>query len=157
MRLEVDGREVGIRFSASHMIPGHSKCGRLHGHSYAVRLALLGETGERGMVVDFLEVKKVLKGIVEEFDHRVILPGNCPYLRLKLGDEVEATTDGKRYVFPAEDVVIIDAVESSAEEMARVILDMLVDRMRFPKNVTQVEVGVYEEQGQAAWATKALR
>ncbi len=109
------------------------------------------------MVVDFLEVKKVLKGIVEEFDHRVILPGNCPYLRLKLGDEVEATTDGKRYVFPAEDVVIIDAVESSAEEMARVILDMLVDRMRFPKNVTQVEVGVYEEQGQAAWATKALR
>jgi len=157
MRLEVDGREVGIRFSASHMIPGHSKCGRLHGHSYAVRLALHGEAGERGMVVDFLEVKKVLRSIVDEFDHRVILPGNCPYLRLKLGDEVEATTDGKRYVFPAEDVVVIDAVESSAEEMARVILDMLIARMQFPINVTQVEVGVYEEQGQAAWATRTLR
>jgi len=157
MRLEIDGREAGIKFSASHMIPGHSKCGRLHGHSYSIRLVLHGEKGERGMVVDFLTVKQTLRAIAEEFDHRVILPGNCPHLKLKLGEEVEATTQGKRYIFPAEDVVIIDAEESSTEEMARVILEMLLQRMTFPANVKEVEIGIYEELGQSVFASRKLR
>jgi 6-pyruvoyltetrahydropterin/6-carboxytetrahydropterin synthase len=157
MRLEIDGREAGIKFSASHMIPGHSKCGRLHGHSYNIKLVLHGEKGERGMVVDFLTVKQTLRAIAEEFDHRVILPGNCPHLKLKLGEEVEATTQGKRYIFPAEDVVIIDAEESSTEEMARVILEMLLQRMTFPANVKEVEIGIYEELGQSAFASRKLR
>jgi len=155
--LEIDGREAGIKFSASHMIPGHSKCGRLHGHSYNIKLVLHGEKGERGMVVDFLTVKQTLRAIAEEFDHRVILPGNCPHLKLKLGEEVEVTTQGKRYIFPAEDVVIIDAEESSTEEMARVILEMLLQRMTFPANVKEVEIGVYEELGQSAFASRKLR
>jgi 6-pyruvoyltetrahydropterin/6-carboxytetrahydropterin synthase len=108
-------------------------------------------------VVDFLTVKQTLRAIAEEFDHRVILPGNCPHLKLKLGEEVEATTQGKRYIFPAEDVVIIDAEESSTEEMARVILEMLLQRMTFPANVKEVEIGIYEELGQSAFASRKLR
>ena len=157
MRLEIDGSKAGIRFSASHFIPGHPKCGRLHGHSYSVNLVLHGEKGERGMVLDFVPLKKVLREIADDFDHRVILPGNSGQIKLKTGKEVEVTTKGKRYVFPAEDVVVIDAEESSAEELARVILELFVQRMELPKNVSEVEIGVYEEQGQSAWASKKLR
>jgi hypothetical protein len=74
-----------------------------------------------------------------------------------VGKEVEVLAKGKRYVFPAEDVVVIDAEESSAEEMARVILEMLLQRMDLPDNVSEVEVGVYEELGQSAWSSKRLR
>jgi len=157
MRLELDGRQAGIRFSASHLIPGHPKCGRLHGHSYSISLILAGEKGEKGMVIDFLPIKEALREIADEFDHRVILPGNSRQLELNMGKEVEAKAAGKRYVFPAEDVVVIDAEESSAEEMARVVLEMLVQRMAMPENVSQVEIGVYEELGQGAWASKKLR
>ncbi|MDD1769897.1 MAG: 6-pyruvoyl tetrahydropterin synthase family protein [Methanomassiliicoccales archaeon] len=157
MRLEIDGSKAGVRFSASHFIPGHPKCGRLHGHSYSVNLVLHGEKGERGMILDFVPLKNALREIADEFDHRVILPGNSKSMKLKTGKAVEVTTGDKRYVFPSEDVVVIDAEESSAEEMANVILEMFLQRIDLPSNVSEIEVGVYEEQGQGAWASKKLR
>jgi 6-pyruvoyltetrahydropterin/6-carboxytetrahydropterin synthase len=157
MRLEIDGREAGIKFSACHFIPGHDKCGRLHGHAYILRLVLHGEKGERAMVMDFVPLKRALRGIAEELDHHILLPGNCPYMEMQLGEEVVVKVKGKRYVFPAEDVIILDAEESSAEEIARVIMEMLMQKVHFPKNVALVEVGVDEELGQSAWVSRDLR
>ena len=157
MRLEIDGREAGIKFSACHFIPGHEKCGRLHGHSYILRLVLHGEKGDRAMVMDFVPLKRALREIADELDHHILLPGNCPYMEMQLGEEVVVKVKGKRYVFPAEDVIILDAEESSAEEIARVILEMLMQKVEFPKNVTLVEVGVDEELGQSAWVSRDLR
>jgi 6-pyruvoyltetrahydropterin/6-carboxytetrahydropterin synthase len=157
MRLEIDGREAGIKFSACHFIPGHDKCGRLHGHAYILRLVLHGEKGERAMVMDFVPLKRALRGIADELDHHILLPGNCPYMEMQLGEEVVVKVKGKRYVFPAEDVIILDAEESSAEEIARVIMEMLMQEVEFPGNVSLVEVGVDEELGQSAWVSRDLR
>jgi 6-pyruvoyltetrahydropterin/6-carboxytetrahydropterin synthase len=157
MRLEIDGREAGIKFSACHFIPGHDICGRLHGHAYILRLVLHGEKGERAMVMDFVPLKRALRGIADELDHHILLPGNCPYMEMQLGEEVVVKVKGKRYVFPAEDVIILDAEESSAEEIARVIMEMLMQKVEFPDNVSLVEVGVDEELGQSAWVSRDLR
>jgi 6-pyruvoyltetrahydropterin/6-carboxytetrahydropterin synthase len=102
-------------------------------------------------------LKKALRGIADELDHHILLPGNCPHMELRIAEEVTVTAQGKRYVFPLEDVIVLDAVETSAEELARVILEMLQQRVRFPGNVASVEVGVDEELGQSAWVTKDLR
>ena len=48
MILEIDGEHSGIRFSASHFIPRHEKCSRLHGHTYILRLRLDGDIGKEG-------------------------------------------------------------------------------------------------------------
>ncbi|MGD0057235.1 MAG: 6-pyruvoyl tetrahydropterin synthase family protein [Methanomassiliicoccales archaeon] len=157
MRLEIDGTEAGIRFSACHFITEHAKCGRLHGHVYGLRLVLHGEKGVNGMIMDFIELKKVMRKIVDDFDHRVLLPGNCPRVVLSVGDEIVAKVGKKRYVFPAEDVVILDIEEASAEEVARVMLARILEEVRFPGNVTKVEVGLEEERGQSAWASHDLR
>jgi 6-pyruvoyltetrahydropterin/6-carboxytetrahydropterin synthase len=157
MKLEIDGREAGIKFSACHFITEHTKCGRLHGHVYGLRLVLHGEKGNSGMIMDFIELKKVMRRIVEDFDHRVLLPGNCPRLTLSVGDEIVAKAGKKRYVFPAEDVVILDVEEASTEEVARVMLARVLEEVRFPSNVTRVEVGVEEERGQSAWISHDLR
>lgn len=151
MRLEIDGREAGIKFSACHFIPGHEKCGRLHGHAYMIRLVLNGSLGEGSMVMDFLTLKRALREIADELDHRILLPGRSSRLRLQIGDEVEVRSGAKRYLFPVEDVAIIDTEETSAEELARVVLDMLLAKVAFPSNVSSVEVGVHEELGQSAW------
>ncbi|MDG6221550.1 MAG: 6-carboxytetrahydropterin synthase, partial [Candidatus Thermoplasmatota archaeon] len=58
--LELNGWDVGITFSASHFIPGHAKCGRLHGHVYGIRMRVEGEIGEGHMIMDFIEIKRWL-------------------------------------------------------------------------------------------------
>lgn len=157
MRLEIEGREAGIKFSACHFITEHAKCGRLHGHVYGLMLTLHGEKGANGMIMDFIELKKVMRRIAEDFDHRVLLPGNCPRMTLSVGEEVVAKVGKKRYVFPAEDVVILDIEEASAEEVARVMLARILAEIRFPSNVFRVEVGVEEERGQSAWISHDFR
>ncbi|NOY11686.1 MAG: 6-carboxytetrahydropterin synthase QueD [Archaeoglobi archaeon] len=65
---------IGVRekFSAAHSIPGHEKCGRLHGHNFMVEVEIEGEVKENGMVMDFYDLKKLLREILSEFDHRIL-------------------------------------------------------------------------------------
>ncbi|MBE6524970.1 MAG: 6-pyruvoyl tetrahydropterin synthase family protein [Thermoplasmata archaeon] len=152
MILEIDGGHSGIRFSACHFIPHHDKCSRLHGHSYILRLRLEGDIGENGMVMDFVALKKQLKAFVDEFDHKTILPGNSPDVKLTISDDsVEAISCGKRYVFPLMDVVIIDVSNTTAEEMTKLMVNRMVSEVEFPSNVRSVAVGLDEERGQTAW------
>ena len=157
MILEIDGAYTGIRFSACHFIPCHEKCARLHGHSYIVRLRLEGETGDSGMLMDFVVLKKVLKELAEELDHKTLLPKSSPSVKItKSGSEIEAVSEGKRYVFPADDVKMIDVKTTTAEEMSGMMLSSLLKKIKFPKNVRSVSIGLDEERGQTAWSAKVL-
>lgn len=60
-------------FEASHQLPnvppGH-KCGRLHGHSFKVRICVEGPVDEHtGWVVDFATIKAAFRPIWEQLDH----------------------------------------------------------------------------------------
>lgn len=157
MILEIDGGYSGIRFSACHFIPRHEKCSRLHGHSYIVRLRLEGEIGAEGMIMDFVILKKELKAIIEEFDHRTLIPTESEDVRVTVTPEsVEAVSCGKRYLFPREDVTLLPIPTTTAEEMARMMTRRMVDDIRFPSNVRSVSVGLDEERGQTAWYTEVL-
>ncbi|AHG21243.1 6-carboxy-5,6,7,8-tetrahydropterin synthase [Chania multitudinisentens RB-25] len=68
-------------FEAAHRLPhvpaGH-KCGRLHGHSFMVRLEVTGEVDAyTGWVMDFAELKAVFNPIWERLDHHYLneIPG----------------------------------------------------------------------------------
>ncbi len=52
----------------AHFLPGHSKCGRLHGHTYTIEFIIQGKP-EKGMVMDFGEMKRRLREIAYEYDH----------------------------------------------------------------------------------------
>ena len=65
-----------IEFDAGHRVIGHAhKCKNLHGHRYVLEITARSETlNELGMVVDFGELKTVMKDWIDEnFDHNVIL------------------------------------------------------------------------------------
>ena len=60
-------------FEAAHLLPnvpeGH-KCGRLHGHTFYIRVYLEGPVGETtGWVMDFGDVKDIFKPIYDQLDH----------------------------------------------------------------------------------------
>ena len=53
----------------AHYLPGHQKCGNLHGHTYKIEVVIEGEN-KTGMVVDFAELKKTLRDTLSLYDHK---------------------------------------------------------------------------------------
>jgi 6-pyruvoyltetrahydropterin/6-carboxytetrahydropterin synthase len=66
------------KFSAAHFLAGHPKCGKLHGHNYHVRVRLTGDLDVRGMVIDFIEAKRVISNELDLLDHALLLPSTAP-------------------------------------------------------------------------------
>jgi 6-pyruvoyltetrahydropterin/6-carboxytetrahydropterin synthase len=53
------------RFDAAHRLAWHpGKCRQLHGHSYVLEVELAGPLDDRGIVMDFAEVDKVVDATV---------------------------------------------------------------------------------------------
>ncbi len=64
--------EVELSFSAAHYLRGYKgKCETLHGHNWKVKVTLTSlKLDKVGMVRDFGELKKDLKEVLDELDHR---------------------------------------------------------------------------------------
>lgn len=64
---------ITLGFDAAHRLPcvpeGH-KCGNLHGHTFTVEIHLSGAVdASRGWVMDFGDVKRVARPVVDQLDH----------------------------------------------------------------------------------------
>jgi len=55
----------------AHFLPGHGKCGSLHGHTYKIEVVIEGEK-KSGMLMDFAELKRSVKEGLSAFDHRTL-------------------------------------------------------------------------------------
>jgi 6-pyruvoyltetrahydropterin/6-carboxytetrahydropterin synthase len=53
----------------AHFLPGHSKCGALHGHTYKVEVTVEGQV-KGGMVIDFADLKRAVRDVLAHYDHR---------------------------------------------------------------------------------------
>jgi 6-pyruvoyltetrahydropterin/6-carboxytetrahydropterin synthase len=151
--LRFDGWKLNIHFSAAHCIPFHEKCERLHGHQYAIHLEVEGELDpETGWVIDFTPLKRSLKEVAGELDHRVLVPtGKGRVTHEATEDTVVMGIMDKRYVFPREDCVLIPIPTTTAEHLAGYILDRMLEKFEFPKSLHGIRVGVDEGYGQGAW------
>ena len=59
-------------FSSAHQLRGYRwKCENLHGHNWKVVLSVQGEKLDNlGLLVDFTDLKEILKGILGQLDHK---------------------------------------------------------------------------------------
>src|SRR5271154_3215869 len=68
--------EVSVEqsFAAGHALRNyHGKCENVHGHNYKVRITVAGEQlDQTGLLVDFLEVKRLMGAVIDYLDHRFI-------------------------------------------------------------------------------------
>ena len=156
MKVKVDGWRSHIVFSSAHFIPDYERCGRLHGHSYAIHAVVEGEADEMGIVIDFGELKRAMKKIADEIDHHMIVPEKGEIEISRSNGEVEIIFGKKRYVFPEEDCIILPIDSSSAESLASYVLERIIEEMKMPENVREIEVGVDEGYGQGAWISKKM-
>ena len=128
MEIRIDGWKSNLIFSSAHFLADYSKCSRLHGHTYAVHVIVDGKV-EGGILIDFRMVKDAIKKIIEEIDHKVIIPTKGKFV-VEKGKDVEIKYEGKRYVFPNDDCVFLPIYSSSAENLAAYILQKFLTMIK---------------------------
>jgi len=58
-------------FSSAHYLPGHPKCGNMHGHNYILEVGLKTKGGEP-LFLDFADVDIRMRPIISKLDHRLL-------------------------------------------------------------------------------------
>jgi 6-pyruvoyltetrahydropterin/6-carboxytetrahydropterin synthase len=156
MWIELDGWQAKLRFSACHFIPDHPKCGRLHGHTYAMSAKIVGAQ-IHDFVIDFEDIKKHVAEICEALDHKILLASRDADVKIRntgAGDiAVTVGKCGKRYCFPREDVVMLPISSASAEDLCSFLLDELCNKLDL-STITEVSVRLDEGLGQGAGSVR---
>jgi 6-pyruvoyltetrahydropterin/6-carboxytetrahydropterin synthase len=109
---------VSAEFEAAHRVAGYNgKCDRLHGHSWTVEAAVVGEQLDKlGMLVDFKVVKGRLRELLEVLDHQYL-------------NELPAFADGHN---------------PTAEHLAQYIYEEMAKADFFDDNVRLKHIQVWE-------------
>lgn len=141
-------------FSAAHFITfGGDVCERLHGHNYRVSAEVHGALDENHYVVDFILLRDLLKAIVDELDHHMLLPTRHPRIKVTADDRrVRVTHDEREWIFPRGDCILLDIPNTTAEMLARHIGRRLVDDVERKSKVRPklARIEVDECEGQSA-------
>ncbi|MEM6978918.1 MAG: 6-pyruvoyl tetrahydropterin synthase family protein [Planctomycetota bacterium] len=155
-RVEIEKEQ--FVFSSAHFITfAGDICEQLHGHNYGVRVIVEGPLDENRYVVDFIALRDAVLEETKQLDHHVILPSDHAEIKVTSDDtETTARFRDKRWVFPNEDCAILPVINTTAEEIARVIAERVRERTRetFGDALSWIEVGVDENNGQ--WGTCRL-
>ena len=66
-------------FSSGHFITySGNQCERIHGHNYRTAVEVEDELDENHYVFDFIALKDLTRSIIDELDHRMLLPTQSP-------------------------------------------------------------------------------
>ena len=66
------------KFDSAHFLAGYEgKCANIHGHHWVVEVTVKGSelqssSTKRGMLIDFGDLKHIVRGMAENFDHALI-------------------------------------------------------------------------------------
>jgi 6-pyruvoyltetrahydropterin/6-carboxytetrahydropterin synthase len=143
-----------LKFSAAHfLIFPDGSAERLHGHNYQVTVGVEGRLSPHGLVLDFKEIKPVVRALVDELDEHWLIPGRHPELRVDERPDgvVEVRYRERYYAAPKEDVIVLPINNTSAENFAAWIGGELFGRLgqHFPDvAMRELRVTVEETSGQ---------
>jgi 6-pyruvoyltetrahydropterin/6-carboxytetrahydropterin synthase len=143
-------------FASAHFITfaGH-RCEGLHGHNYRARVTIAGALDEESwFVFDFVILKKIMRQLCDEIDHKVLLPLENPKIQLTdVGDSLNVAYEGRpRYVFPKSDCALLPVPNTTVEMLAELLTKRLraeLDAMG-ARGLTMIEMEVEENFGQTA-------
>lgn len=148
-----------LSFAAAHMATFNGECEPLHGHNYNVIVELEGDLTEDSWVLDFGDLKRATREIVQELDHRFILQRESRVLGIsELGESWEIRFGPGRYVLPKADVAALPIDNSTAERLAEWVAGRLTAHLgALPgTRFSRLSVGIEEMPGQTGWYTVDL-
>jgi len=130
----------------SHLDPERG----LLGESWLVDVTLAGSLDHQGMVLDFSDVKKKVKQLIDdEFDHKLIVPADyAGCITQQQGKRLLnrfTTTDGKfiEHIAPASAYCFLPAEKITTDALSKAIIEKLSNQL--PDNVNSVTINLYPE------------
>ncbi len=150
-----------VRVTKDHLVfcSGHfisyegDRCERLHGHNYRTAVEVEGDLDENHYVFDFIALKNCTKAIVDELDHRMMLPTGNRFIKVEVGPaSVHVRYRDREWLFPRGDCVLLPIENTTAELLARWIGQRLLDDLQRQHNYRPqvLRVEVEENIGQSA-------
>ena len=153
-RWSIDLAKENFKFSAAHfLIFPDGTAERLHGHNYRVFVEIEARLSQHGLVLDFTQVKPVVRELCDELDEHWLVPGLHPVLRASHRDDglVEVRYLDRYYAAPESDVIVLPINNTSSENLATWFGRELLKRLavRFPDvDVRAMRVAIEETSGQ---------
>lgn len=153
-----------LGFSAAHFITYEGRCEPLHGHNYGVRVEAGGHLTADSLVLDFITLKDVVRGLCKQLDHRVLIAAQSPHLRIAQHDDGEGAWEvefdaATRYVLPVAAVVMLPIDNATTERLAELLARRLAETLRargLDATLDRLTVGVEETEMQTAFYTLDL-
>jgi 6-pyruvoyltetrahydropterin/6-carboxytetrahydropterin synthase len=143
-------------FASAHFITfsGH-RCETLHGHNYRVGVVVEGALQEGSWYVfDFSVLKRIMRKLCDDIDHRVLLPTENPHLQIAERDDAitVAYQEQPRYVFPKRDCALLPLPNTTVEMLAELLATQLQAALASEgaAGITAIEMEVEENFGQSA-------
>ena len=153
-------RKDNLKFSAAHMtVFADGRKEGLHGHNYQVELTVeLQDSPALARMLSYEVFKKALRSVCEQWDEKVLIAGENPWLEPLPAEEGEYACRlcGKRYVLPADEVMVLPMDNVTAENLAQVLLDRfwieLTGDASIPwrERIAAVSLRIDESRGQGA-------
>ena len=152
-QFEIYVQKDTFKFNASHFVayPGFRE--RLHGHNYQVAAEIEDDLKADHLVFDFIEFKKILQGITDSLDHRMLIPLNSDTLGVEVTEEkVRISSEEKEWIIPRDDCVLLPIENTTAELLARWVSEQLSEKLeaRLGQLPRILRVEVFESPGQSA-------
>jgi len=124
--------------SSGHIVDGNTKCSRLHGHNWFVYVKIIGDIGEDGMVLDFLEVKR----IIDELDHKFILTKK--QIVREEGNSYIVKAGGRDYVLPKDVCFVINKPFSTSEYLTEYFIEKFSEILKARLKRFKVKIIIQE-------------
>lgn len=148
------------KFSCAHMtVFADGSKERLHGHNFHLAVAIELPADEHATMLDFASVKAVLASLCAELKEHLLMPARCPLLKiLRQGpDEIELELCSRRYLVPADDVILLPVDNVVVEHLARYLWMRVADALKTQLQecgAMALDVTVTESPGQGAtWSS----
>jgi len=128
----------------------------LVGESWQTDIELDGDLDYQGMVLDFGEVKKSIKRMIDEqFDHKLLVAADYPGLQLAEypeGVHLSFTLEDGRTIehrSPRDAIRLIPSERIAADRLAQIIGDYLLPHT--PENVNAIKVRLWPEKAEGSY------
>lgn len=148
-----------LYFSASHFITfgDPEKVEALHGHNFRIKAEIAGPLNSRAYVVDFIVAFDSLKKICETLTHKVLIPRDHPYIKIKpTEDTVRISMPPLNWSFPQVDTLVLPIKNATTEALAEYIANSLRELLEkdrafdFPSKEYSITIELEESPGM--WA-----
>jgi 6-pyruvoyltetrahydropterin/6-carboxytetrahydropterin synthase len=131
-----------FRWEGAHRLPWHTGgCQNLHGHSYCMWVELKGDD-QKGMLIDFKDIKKMLSPLLEAWDHATLVSKDDSVLL-----DAMHLLNSKHYLFPYDTTsenICIYVTEYMAEHSLEILKEHAVYSIKVKVQETETCFAEYE-------------